>query len=165
MRLKAFTLLEVIIGMVLFSIITGLGSSAYLFVSKQFLDYKKTGVVIQNNVTMDALLSKDFSECYAVKSENNGITCFYIDIPPVQYKLTDRYILRTQQQRLDTFMTPALNIKMTFKDEPLQKDSLVDQLSFNTKMFDKDIQMNYSKLYGADLLMELEAREETGDTY
>lgn len=165
MQLKGFTLLEVLIALVLFGMITAFGSSAYLFVSKQFLDYKKSDEIIKTCMTIEALLNKDFSESYSVKSTTDGLTCFYNEKNPVQYKLNELFIIRIQEGQQDTFKIPALDIKMTLNTKPLNSDLLLNQLSFNTKVFEKDLQLNYTKLYGADLLMELETISGTGDTY
>jgi prepilin-type N-terminal cleavage/methylation domain-containing protein len=165
MRLKGFTILEILIAMVLFGIITGLGSSSYLFVSKQFLDYKKTDDVVKAGLTLEALLSRDFTESYSVKNTNEDLTCFYTEKDPVLYKLKAEYIIRIQQNQPDTFKIPALNIKMALDNKPTEKNSLINLLSFTTKISGKDMQLNFSKLYGADLLMELETKLQNGNTY
>lgn len=165
MRFKGFTILEILISMVLFGMITGLGSSAYLFVSKQFLEYKKTDDVVKCGSTLEALLNKDFTESYSVKNTNEGLVCSYTDKEPVEYKLSDQYIIRTQAQQPDTFKLSALNIKMSLNDKDIVYNSLISELSFNTKISGQDMQLNFSKLYGADLLMELETKSEGGDTY
>ncbi len=50
-------------------------------------------------------------------------------------------------------------------NELIIENSLIDGLSFTTQLFDKKVQLNFSKTYGADVLMELENRKESGDTY
>lgn len=165
MRLKGFTILEILISMVLFGMITGLGSSAYLFMSKQFLDYKKSDDVVKGSLTLEALLNRDFAECYSAKNTNEGLVCTYNDKDPIEYKLNEQYIIRTQQNQPDTFKLPALNIKMSLNDKPVVYNSLINKLSFNTKISGQEMQLNFSKLYGTDLLMELETKSESGDTY
>ncbi len=165
MRLKGFTILEILISMVLFGVITGLGSSAYLFVQKQFLDYKKSDDVIKTSLTLETLMDRDFTECYSVKNTNTGLLCFYIDKSPVEYKLKPEYIIRLQQNQPDTFNMSALNIQMALDDKPIIYNTLINQLSFDTKIAGKYLQLNFTKRYGADLLMELETKLESGDTY
>jgi len=165
MRLKGFTILEILIAMVLFGIITGLGSSAYLFVHKQFLAYKKSDEAIKMSLTLETLMNRDFTECYSVKNTNTGLLCFYVDKNYVAYKLNSEYITRTQENQPDTFKISVSNIQMYLDNEPIVYNSLINQLSFNTTIAGKDMQLNFTKRYGADLLMELETASRSGDTY
>ncbi len=113
MNKKAFTLFEILIVVILFSIVLGFALTSFNF-----------NTTAQNKITLNnlkqSLLQKEFSKSISIKCSNDVEYCFlYID-----NTLQEDTIKLTNSTQLETYEYDNTNTQITFKDiEPKELES------------------------------------------
>lgn len=155
-KLKAFTLIEVLVTMLLTTIIIGIIYYAYEVVQKQFIHNKTNDEGITQLSMLNYLLEKDFNESAEVIAANNGITFLYNDLKSINYEFDEEYILRNTENVTDTFKIAVENATQLFLESLVNKGDLVDRLEMDLKYSKESLYFVYTKEYASDILLQLE---------
>jgi prepilin-type N-terminal cleavage/methylation domain-containing protein len=158
-KLKAFTLLELIIVMVLMALVTGIAFQAYQIVSSQYHSYQQN--VYRDNELMlfENTLQRDFSSSAYVKKTETGIQCIRPD-KTVEYTFAGDYVLRTIDIP-DTFHIHAAHDSTSFYAKGnLSQGDFVQKLGFTVNVKEELLPYLFVKEYGADVLMKLKLNQQ-----
>jgi prepilin-type N-terminal cleavage/methylation domain-containing protein len=146
MKLKAFSLLEIMIAILLSGIVISAIYSGYFFTHKQFFRFNAIKTEIRNYFELSEVLNREFETAKKiVKTGSQQIEIELID-KTVNYSFNTDYILRTIGNRIDTFFIGVTNVEMNVINE-LAEEPLVDYTELSIK--EKDNILSLYKNYGA----------------
>jgi hypothetical protein len=155
-RLKSFTLLELLIGMLISSLVIGASIMAYQLVSSQFGNYRKVNTVIREAHQLHSLLQYDASRSERVQRESNELIFILAESPAIRYSFHEKEVWRMDHHLTDTFHLAAVSLTSAFQEEE-REQGLIDQFSFESSIFDETERFIIRKQYDAQKNME-EAR-------
>lgn len=155
--IKAFTLLEVIIAMLITALLVSITYNAYLIINKSYISFTEKNERLTTIILMDHMISRDFTRAGTITSFHDKILfCGLNDTVIYQFENND--IIRVGN-RTDTLKANVTNLSMSFEDrklqpvEPNQDRLLVDDIVFTLTEEDQKIPLHYHKTYSAtDLL-------------
>ena len=153
-KLKAFTLLEMMVVMILMALITGITFYAYEIISKQYYSYQQS--MDQNNqlLLFEKTLMQDISKSEYLEKTSEGFQCVF-PATIVKYGFAGDYVLRTITVP-DTFFVRTENDSASFFNKTmLSIGDVVQKLSFTAFVKEDTLNYVYTKAYGADVLMKL----------
>ncbi|MEO7215181.1 hypothetical protein [Mucilaginibacter sp.] len=150
-QLKAFTIMEVTITMLLAAILIGITYATYNIISKSYISFSRKNDDMQVFLQLDKLLRKDFAHSGIILKTEEGL--FMTDTNgTISYQITPDYTLRTQI-RTDTFKVSTQQMTGSFEGAATSTDSLVDDLSITVFYQGEKIPYHYHKQYSsADLV-------------
>ena len=159
-KIKAFTIIELVVVMILSGIIIGIVYSAYQIVNSQYGNYIKANKRITSEAVLTMLLNKDFASAHFIKKEGERIFFFDAENKVNTYRFEDDFIIRNSNAVVDTFFIPTLNIEMLFLSQAQGSyNGMIDELYFESAAVEGQI-FRFKKLYAADVLMENELESE-----
>lgn len=151
-KVRAFTLIEVTISMLIAAIVIVTTYTAYQIISQNYLNYVKKQNLIASFTIMDKLLRDDFLKANPIVKTDSGLE-FHMDNGKVQYQFNDSLIIRNQYNlRLDTFNIVLHTINFTFENEESGVGRRIDLLSYLVTLDNETIPMSYRKMYSAQNL-------------
>jgi len=154
-KLKAFTLMNFVVGMIITSIIMTSFYEAYQYMNEEVNMYRN-----QNNSILDALnfqvnLNKDMLKAETViRLSEEEIEVANLE-NKYRYQFTENYILKLNDDIIDTFKIAVTNLK--FETENFD---LIKKISFTSKLDNKDISYIFSKAYSAEQIVNLQIEKD-----
>ena len=154
-KLKAFTLLELLVVMVLTIILTSVAFNAYLIVQQQYVQFKKTQNQALEYQTFNTLLIKDFQSEGLIKKEGRRLI-FYKPETNVVYDFDKFKILRRNSIHSESpdIIPFGYNTLYTYFQSEVVHEGLVDSLVLSLTFFETDQQMIFKKIYSSEELIK-----------
>lgn len=153
-KLKAFTLIELVIAIVLSGFVMGMGSAGYLIMSKQFRNYKSINDNVSDAAELFSVLQCDIQQAKEVIKKSGSAIETSLKNRNVKYSFEKKYIVRNTGLVRDTFFVSTLNLETSFKNNKQElSEGLIDELSFNVGDKEQMFQFHSIKQYGADVLL------------
>lgn len=146
MKLKGFTILELILGMLLTSILFSIVILAYKMFNQQYTSYEK---LTEENLSLNhlhSLLQEDIHQAEYVLLEGDWLQC--VKGKTTFYKFSKQFTLREMEGRKDTFHFPLVELKAEFQNQTVDFDWVEDlelQLQFGEKIVDLTFHKTYSR--------------------
>lgn len=157
MKIKAFTLFELLIGMVISSIVIASSYFVYDLIYKQFIDYKEVRLNLVNFASLQTELENNFYHSKSIKMNDKELS-FVFDNKTIYFEFLDSIIIRKDSQVLDTFRISVENFEFVENQE-----GLVSSIQFNSRLFDKNFDVYFNKKYCAEELINSIDRKEMND--
>jgi prepilin-type N-terminal cleavage/methylation domain-containing protein len=153
-KLPAFTLMELLIGMIISSIVISFGYGAYSLVYKQYLSYKKIKNEIVEVTQLNTILYTDLVKAELVSFNENELAIDRKNNSPLLYDFNNSIVLRKDVGVIDTFkIEPAIiTASFVFADQK----ALVNAFSFEAKVWGETEHFVFEKKYSAETLMNYE---------
>ena len=124
---KAFTLLELIIVLLLCSLIVGVAASTYLYVNKNFIEFKLNNEKLANVQKLQALLENDFFKSLTMKKVKD-ILLIITKTDSIKYYFNNNLILRNQNEIYDTILFSKSNVKYYINSFEEESDGIIDEI-------------------------------------
>ena len=154
-KLKAFTLMNFVVGMIITSIIMTSFYEAYQYMNEEVNMYRD-----QNNSVLDALnfqvnMNKDMlrAESITLLSEDEILVTNLSD--KYYYEFKDDYILKRTDETTDTFKIKVSEILFEKQD-----NEFINKITFTSKLDGKSIKYNFSKEYSAEQIINLQLEKD-----
>ena len=157
-KLAAFTLIELVIGLIISSIVVMMAGSAFNIVKMQFANYKITNDRVQECKTIDYLLKKDMDECRYATVIESGIT-LQMQKDEITYKWSKDKLFRKATQHVDTFALSVQSVETKFQNIPVIS-GMIDHLHLKLKQGEEFFDIYLSKQYSAEELMQTRNKED-----
>ncbi|MFD2561889.1 PulJ/GspJ family protein [Aquimarina rubra] len=152
-KVKAFTILEMLINLTIMSIIMGLIYFAYASFVKQVINYQAS-IDEQNELTTSYVqLRTDFFNAERIVKSYKGFKVIAYNNKEIEYKITDKFLIRRQIEMLDTL--PIKKIKISTDFNSITKEDLVTKMSIGTTLFDEPIEFIITKDYAPNFKLKL----------
>lgn len=155
-QISAFTLLELLIGMILSSIVIGFCYTGYSIIHKQYLNYN---VIKRQNtaaIQLNSILNADFINAESV-IYNTDKLILNSDKIQLQYGFQENYILRENNGVTDTFMFSPFNIIPEFLKESTSLPlAIINEFSFDAIILGELEHFHFIKEYSAETMIRLQ---------
>ena len=153
-KVRAFTIMEVTVTMLIAAIVVMIVYTAYRIIGKSYTDYDQKNKMISELVVADKILKKDFSDALDIKQTSDGIE-LSMQEGQISYVFGEKFIVRNQNQlRLDTFDLTNNKVVLKFKNSEAGVDHSIDNLSLNCIFNKRNITLSYYKVYSAEQLLK-----------
>lgn len=153
--IKAFTLMNFVVGMIITSIIMSSFYAGYQYMNEEVNMYHD-----QNNSILDALnfqvnMNKDMLNAQTITSLSED-EILVTNLPDkYYYQFREEYILKKTGETTDTFKIKVSDILFEKQD-----NDLIKKISFASKLDGKLIQYNFSKEYSAEQIVNLQLEKD-----
>ena len=157
MKLRSFTLLELLVTFLISAIVLTLAMYTLNSFKKITFVFGLQQQTLHRVATLHRLLTQDFSQCEKLIRTRNGITAHFPK-RNIEYHFTrDEYIMRKQSKIEEEFpfFADEMHVKYAGKPVFLTTD-LIDELSFEIEIEGEYLPFHFYKVYAADILMENE---------
>ena len=158
--MKAFTLLEVIVSLLLSSIIIGMAISSYSMVGQQFRLFDEMTSTNLELLRLHNYIKYDTDKADILYYENNQLICKMMEGEQnnnIIYTLNKNSIVRITQmpfQKRDSIPIIIQNIYPSFKNKSVDYGA-IDKILIQIKPYHKTESIIYSKRYSAVQLMKV----------
>ena len=105
-KIKAFTLLELLVGMIVSGIVVAACFNAYRVVAMQFKAYKTTSAAYENFSFFESQFRADFQHAKEISGNENAIQ-FISREKKTDWQFREKYALRNDGNEIDTFFLPC----------------------------------------------------------
>jgi Tfp pilus assembly protein PilE len=152
-RVKAFTILEVTITMLIAAVLIGITYVTYSIIVRSYSSYNQKNQDMAVLVRLDEWLKKDFTRADMVLKDTAGIALNSAE-HHVKYHFDQGFVVRTEF-RADTFKLNTETIITSFEEQPLNEFSSTDEqnrmddLSFVILFQNEKIPYHYHKQYSS----------------
>lgn len=157
-KVKAFTIMEITVAMLLAAIVIGITYTAYSIISQSYIAYHNKNEDMAGLVRLDELLKKDFSHADTISKVDNGILC-KIDTIGITYEFQPEYTVR-HSTIIDTFKLKTADVNTLFENQPITEinnipeQNRLDELDITVLFHNEKIPYYYHKQYSSASLAE-----------
>ena len=157
-KVKAFTVMEITVAMLLAAIVIGITYAAYSIISQSYIAYHNKNEDMANLVRLDELLKKDFSHADTISKTESGIIC-KIDTVSISYEYQPDYVV-SHSAIIDTFKLKTTEINTLFENQPIieinntTEQNRLDELDITVLFRNEKIPYYYHKQYSSTNLVE-----------
>jgi Tfp pilus assembly protein PilE len=157
-RVKAFTIMEITVVMLISAIVIGIAYTAFNIVGQSYRSFQHKNEDIAVLVRLDELLRKDFSRANTVSKTTSGIF-IKTATDSVTYAFEPDFTVRTGILT-DTFKLTVQEVVTSFEASPITainpvtEQDRVDELDFSILFENEKIPYHYNKQYSSANLIE-----------
>jgi hypothetical protein len=155
-NVKAFTILELVITMMISAILIGLTFTIYGIVTRSYQSFSKKNDEVMVMLTLDRLLRRDFSKAEVIMRRRSEILIIGHN-DTARYDFGSGFLVRTRGI-IDTFKVDYQQLESGFEGHPseINPDTAVlqDELSFSVTYHDQVIPYHYFKQYSSETLFQ-----------
>ena len=153
-KLKAFTLLELLIGMVVSGLVVTFCLLGYFIVNKQFSNYRKVKQETSTVATLCNVMSNDFQSSKRIlKNSETEFACEFNE-KQILYKLDKGLVLRNDLNIIDTFQVATQNVQFVSLESRYEGTlKLISKISFEAMLLNEYEPFNFVKNYDAATLI------------
>lgn len=151
--LKAFTILELVIAMMISAIVIAIAYTGLKMVLRSFHAFSKRYEQTMVMLKLNELLTKDIDRSEAVRSGDEGISMTGSG-QSVHYRFEGDELIRTAVKS-DTFRIKASDVRMAFEGVPIGETSfsnLIDDLYFTSSVGMRKVPHHFHKRYSSEQL-------------
>lgn len=153
MRVKAYTILELTIAMLIAAILIGITFTAYGIVSKSYGLFKAKNEAVARLGQLDHLLSRDFNNAELIESDRGHLQIHQSGASEIEYEFGNAFIVR-KSISIDTFKIANSNLKFLNQREDISgQGGRIDELSFTINFQNVTIPFHYRKQYSSENLI------------
>ncbi|MDR6735546.1 prepilin-type N-terminal cleavage/methylation domain-containing protein [Sphingobacterium sp. 2149] len=157
LKLKAFTLMELTIAMLISAISIGMAFYMFQYFQQLFLQQQKQRQERFSYSLFKHLLEQDIDRSVWLKTSENGLICEN-EFGNISYEFAPKFIVRNQNTvEKDTFLIQTVNLDTTPRIQHLPSEELTDHIHLNIRFENKEHQFDYHKIYSAQQLLQLDS--------
>jgi len=157
-KVKAFTIMEVTITMLITGLIIGITYTSYSIVIKSYHSFTTKNDSMAVLVSLDHVLKRDFDRADSILKDSAGITIKKNDVS-IKYIFMPDFIVRNSV-RNDTFKVQTQDVITTFENitniemQATAEQNRIDGLDFTLVFQNEKIPYHYRKLYSSENLIQ-----------
>lgn len=157
-QIKAFTILELIIALLLSSIILAISYYTYFLLNNQLVTQQKKNGIINEFQLFENVFQNDFSNAAFIKDtmKTNSLIFFKTDNEFIKYEFNENNIVRSFDSNNDTFRLKGKIDKLYLKDDSLP---VINKILFIGLLEKEKITTIFTKYYSASQLMKASSNE------
>lgn len=157
-KVKAYTILEVVIAMLVSVVVIFITYTAYSIVSRSYGNFRSKNEDMAILARLDQLLLRDFERAEVINGSGNQVSMTRDNGRMVSYEFANGYVVRTDQI-VDTFKVSTEKYQTLFEGKPLgdgeeldvknKESDRLDELSFAVTYKNETIPYHYYKRYSS----------------
>lgn len=156
-KISAFTLLELLIGMIISSIVIGFCYAGYSIIYKQYISYNV--IKRQNTAAMElnSILNTDIINAASITFDTDKLILNSEEKIKLLYEFKENYILRKDNEVTDTFMLASVNVSpLYFNESGTLLVAIIKEFSFDVDLFGEQEHFRFTKEYSAETMVNLQ---------
>jgi type II secretory pathway pseudopilin PulG len=158
-NLKAFTLLEVSLGMVLMSFVIGFAYSALSIIQQNAHNHGTVQMQLLELNRFYALFKRDFDDSKEARLSTQTVDILKPDGRTIRYVFDELEPLRIDGAAADTFRFETEEMACLFNREPqFLNGQLIDEFRLTAYVEEEPYYYHFHKSYAADLLLQIQAK-------
>lgn len=152
---KAFTLMELVVALIIGAILTGIILYSYLLFTRQFRLYRVQSNTMNEYLLLTRSLNHDVEAYDFIQDSSRTIifTNVHGTPPATTYSFTDKQVIRLNENGNDTFHIPVAEYKFDNKSDSIP---LVERMSLILNMDGGYMKPVFTKHYSAKQLLWFE---------
>jgi hypothetical protein len=151
-KVTSFTVFELIITLLISSIVISLVYYTFSVLNKEFVKSEIKASGINEFILLEKALQTDFYRSQIIKNSlDNTLQMTYADGQAIFYLINNEFVLRRQNDNIDTFQIQVSDFVIDRVDENLE---LVDKLFLNLNIRGDQYFSVYKKSYSSKDLMQ-----------
>ena len=162
-RVKAFTIMELTVAMLISAIVIGITYTALQIISGSYATYTRKHQELAVIIRLDELLKRDFGRAAAIYQNHEGSYLLQDSSrhQAITYSFTPDYVLRSSTVA-DTFRVTVSQVTASFAGQPVEASGLaednmeagrIDALSFTLLYQAEPFPYHYAKSYSSENLI------------
>jgi prepilin-type N-terminal cleavage/methylation domain-containing protein len=161
MKLRAFTLMELMVTMVVSSIVIGAIYSGFDIVRKQFSVYQDKNGKVAELLFFNSLINKDIINASSVMRTDIELIMINNNDRKITWVMDEQMIVRRDHLSEETFDLPVRNFECRLQSEEVTRENAyIDEILFDIYLKNDQQQFHFKKNYGTDFLLTAEQTEE-----
>lgn len=152
MKIKGFSVIEVILSLSISGMVLGIGVTGYFFASKQFERFKIKSEEWSEINKLHYALKRDVDGAVTIRQNANDLTCYFADGDVINYRIKNDHVIRSSNVKPLIFRISLSNVNF----EAVQGTDHVQKIQFDFDVNDKKIPFLMMKEYGPDILINAE---------
>ncbi len=144
-KIKAFTILEIVISLAIMSIIIAMVYTIYTLMSAQLFEYSDQTEQVNAYNQINVTFKRDLHNAIKIKEINNQVYLLS-GKDTVQYEIFENKLVRSTQTMVDTFRVKVSKFKKMNEDELL--GNKIQRFETSYELFDQTIDALYFKNFG-----------------
>ncbi|MBN8696074.1 MAG: prepilin-type N-terminal cleavage/methylation domain-containing protein [Bacteroidetes bacterium] len=157
MKLKGFTLLELLIGMIISSIVISVCYTVYYMVNKQYVEFREVRSELVNLMFLNSELENNFYHSNNVQMSDKEL-CFGYRDKSICFVFMDSVVVRKEAMVSDTFRVKVNNFEIIENNE-----GLVSSFYINAILLEDSVSLCFNKKYSAFELINGFNKKESND--
>lgn len=146
-KLKAFTISELVVSMILTGIVISIAVTLLFMVKSQFVTFQEKNKTLYELNLFKTLLNKDFEKAEGIIWDETELS-FKGSSTKLTYIFDEEYIVRNQSQLIDTFLLRISDVNTLLLD-----NNLVVDFSFDIESHNKVYSVHFRKQYAPSTIM------------
>lgn len=157
-KVKAFTIMEVAITMLISAVLIGIAYTSYSIIIKSYNAFNNKSSKLAVLYTLDHLLKQDFDQAAFISKDETAIV-FKKDSSLITYEFYPDLVTR-KSTRIDSFKVQTDGLITNFESAPVLglagsgELERIDELLFNVQFEKEKIPYHYTKIYSSENLIE-----------
>jgi len=149
LKLKAFSVVELLIAMILSSIVILIAYTMYSFTVQESMNVKLiTGETLKLN-TFFEILQNDFDRSESITGDKSMINLSSIPNQEISYIFNDKYTVRCVELVCDTFKMTFSTINITYMQETELPEKLIEGMEMSVANNSGSYDLSFLKSYTA----------------
>ncbi len=152
-RVKAFTIFEMVITMMITAIVIGITYTSYSIVVKSYNSFNNKNNDMAVVIDLDHVLKRDFERAEIILKDTDGIA-LKTGAQIIKYQFKPDFITR-YGVRIDTFKVQAVDVITAFENMPVNElqvtdeQNRIDEIGFTLLFKNEKIPYHYNKQYSS----------------
>ena len=152
-KLKAFTMIELMVAMIVSSIVIGIALTIYMNLNQYYLDFKEKGKMDSELLMLVSTFRSDMDKSYEVHGDNSDLTLVFEAGKTINYSFEGNCVIRTKSEVTDTFYNKVQEIEVNYLDN---ENKYVNDILINIKQGEFVFPLHITKEYSRDLLFYID---------
>lgn len=150
MKIKAYTLMEVVVAMLLSAICISICYTALEIVSGSYSSYRKKNEEIDNLLSLKNVLEKDFMKAVHILKNENGLMIEQDSVKRLYEFGANKVIRHSDSLYTDTFKVANIDVKFFFEGNEVLENDTIDQVNIDINLATRQkINLMVNKHYSA----------------
>lgn len=150
-RLKGFTIIDIIITLIISTMLIAFLWNGYYFITKQYNNLSNKNSKLADFITLESQLRKDFNNAVRVTYLKEEVNCIGKNQNTL-YKLNNKYVIRNQNSRIDTFPIAITDINVQFLNIG---SNTVESITLNIDLNSTPISLFFKKTYYPEFFINI----------
>jgi len=149
MKLKAYSILELLVAILISGIVISAAYSVFIFSNKQFFRFTAVKTDVRDYFELSSTIKRDFENAKTVVKVNEGEIEMELTNQQINYQFETNYILRNIDFHTDTFLFSVTNMEINTLNN-YEQGNFINYLKLDLK----NNSLSFFKDYGAIAKLE-----------
>jgi prepilin-type N-terminal cleavage/methylation domain-containing protein len=153
-KIKAFTLIELIVVMLIGTIVVVFLWTGYEFINKNYSRWTGKNQQVLDLIGFERLFRKDIRNSAVVKMGHNYFSLTG-DLENIEYHFLSNVVVRKANDQADTIRCDVASYEVTYLNEECNNEKFICEINMITRLNGKEVSLSFCKDYDAKFLYRI----------